>query len=215
MSTFHNQSSLEVTIHSAHDLDDVERVGKNDAYARISLDYTNSHSFQKTSTHKNGGSNPKWDQTLTLKGVNADDHSLYLEILDAEVGVDAPIAFAEIPLQQVAKSPNHTFQGKFEVYTPNGKTKGDVSLTIRILQPGQEPQGQVTWEGSERTGTSRIDDGHQKRMKSLKNLERAADVGQGALAGLAAVGAGFLMNKHHNDEEKKKAELKNAERELA
>lgn len=215
----HHEGSLEVTIHSAQNLDDVERVGKNDAYARISLDFKHDHSFQKTFVHKNGGENPVWNQTLTLKDLKPEYHELYLEILDDELTVDAPIAFAAIPLNQVLESPNNTFSGQFDVYTPNGKTKGEVNLTIRVLQPDENGQGQVSYEGSDKKGTSRIDEEHQKRIKGLKNKERGADVGKAALAGLAAVGAGYLLNKHHQDEKKKKADeeekLRGEEREFA
>ena len=214
----HQDGSLEVTIHSAHDLDDVERFGKNDAYARISLDYKHDKSFQKTFVHKNGGENPVWNQTLTLKDLKPEYHELYLEILDDEKTIDAPIAFAAIPLNQVLESPNNTFSGKFDVYTPNGKTKGEISLTIRALQAGEDARGQVSYDGSNQKGVSRIDEAHQKRVKALKNKEAAADVGGVALAGLAVIGAGYLATKQDGSEkDKKEAEekLRNEAREFA
>ncbi|GJJ72011.1 hypothetical protein EMPS_04368 [Entomortierella parvispora] len=214
----HHDGSLEVTIHSAHGLDDVERFGKNDAYTRISLDFKHDKSFEKTFVHKNGGENPVWNQTLTLKDLKPEYHDLYLEILDDETTVDAPIAFAAIPLNQVFESPNNTFSGKFDVYTPSGKTKGEINLTIRALQPDESAQGQVSYDGSDRKGISRIDEAHQKRVKSLKNKETAADVGGVALAGLAALGAGYLLTKQDSSEkDKKEAEekLRNEAREFA
>ncbi|KAF9112572.1 hypothetical protein BGX27_003163 [Mortierella sp. AM989] len=179
-------SSLSVYVHNADHLEDVERLGKNDPYTQITLNYEDKASFQKTATKKNGGKNPEWNQNLVLDNYDQTKHqNLYVEVFDEEKGVDEPIAFTSIPLRQVLDAPNHVYKGKFDLYNTDSKQKGTISLTISILQPGQSA-GSGAPTATEVKGYSQIETAHQKRFKSAQNKERAAD--GATLAALAAAG---------------------------
>ncbi|KAG0240852.1 hypothetical protein BGW41_006607 [Actinomortierella wolfii] len=199
--------TLSLTVHGAQNLEDVETFGKQDPYFRFSLDFNNAKSFQKTFVHKDGGKNPTWNQSFTVQ-LNGEPE-LYIEIMDEETSVDAPIAFAAIPINQVVYAPGGSMNGVFDVFTPNGKQAGQVTLTMAVQNvPGQNtgPINQASVHG-----TSHINEAHQKRVKSLKTKETAADAATAGIAGIAAVGAGFLINKLVNDKEKEEKAKKEAE----
>ncbi|KAI7831406.1 hypothetical protein BC939DRAFT_391925, partial [Gamsiella multidivaricata] len=183
-------------------------LGKQDPYLQFSLDFNNSKSFQKTFVHKDAGKTPTWNQTFSIP--LAGEPELFIEIMDEETTVDAVIAFAAIPINQVVHAPGGSMNGIFDVYSPNGKPQGEVNLTLTAHNvPGQNTGAAVS--GQPVKGTSHISEAHQKRVKSLKNKETAADAGSAAFGGLLAVGAGLLANKFMNDKEKEDKARKEAE----
>jgi hypothetical protein len=207
------QPTLTVTAHGAQNLQDVETIGKQDPYVRFSTDFNNTKSFQKTFVHKDAGKTPTWNQTFSF--VLAGEPELFVEIMDEETTADAVIAFAAIPIAQIVHAPGGTFNGIFDVYTPSGKTQGEINLTLVAQNvPGQNTSPAHS-AGQPVKGTSHISIEHQKRMKSLANKEKASDAGTAALGGLLAVGAGLLANKLVNDNKKEEAAKKEAERTAA
>ncbi|KAG0367663.1 hypothetical protein BGZ54_003497 [Gamsiella multidivaricata] len=200
--------TLVIVAHGAQNLQDVETLGKQDPYLQFSLDFNNSKSFQKTFVHKDAGKTPTWNQTFSIP--LAGEPELFIEIMDEETTVDAVIAFAAIPINQVVHAPGGSMNGIFDVYSPNGKPQGEVNLTLTAHNvPGQNTGAAVS--GQPVKGTSHISEAHQKRVKSLKNKETAADAGSAAFGGLLAVGAGLLANKFMNDKEKEDKARKEAE----
>ncbi|KAF9112577.1 hypothetical protein BGX27_003168 [Mortierella sp. AM989] len=201
--------TLVIYAHGAHNLLDVEAFGKQDPYLQFSLDFSNPSAFQKTFVHKDAGKTPVWNQTFTLP--LAGEPELFVEIMDQETTADAIIAFAAIPINQVVHAPGATMNGLFDVYTPDGKVQGQLNLTLTAHNvPGQNTQ--VSNQPPQQIkGTSHINEAHQKRVKSLKKKEAAADAGTAALGGLLAVGAGFLVNKLVNDQKKEGDARKEAE----
>ncbi|KAG0359453.1 hypothetical protein BG005_000757 [Podila minutissima] len=198
-------SILTVAVHSASNLQDVETIGKQDPYFQFTLDINNPKSFQKTFVHKNAGKNPVWNQTFTVP-LNG-EAELFFEIMDDETTADAVIGFAAINLSQVIHAPGGVLNAAFPVYTPAGKEKGEVTMTLTTAGiPGQCPA-----PASFARGQSHISEAHQKRVKSIKNKERAADVGVAALGGLLAVGAGLLANKVVTDQKKEEQARRQAE----
>ncbi|GJJ77262.1 hypothetical protein EMPS_09621 [Entomortierella parvispora] len=208
----HHNASLNVTVHSADHLADVEHFGKNDPYTQITFDYKNEKSFQKTAVQKNAGKSATWNQTLTLDNYKPEYQELYVEVLDHEKTADAPIGFAAIPLRQVLEAPGNVLSAKFDLYTPEGKQKGFITLTIALAQPGQTSATiELNAASSPQTkGTSIIIADHQHRVKGLKNKERLADGAGLALAGLAAAGAGYLLSQHKNDKKTEEAAKRDA-----
>ncbi|KAG0346315.1 hypothetical protein BG004_001933 [Podila humilis] len=198
-----HDSILTVHAHGATNLQDVETLGKQDPYFQFSLDLTNPKSFQKTFVHKNAGKNPVWNQSfnVTLNG----EPELFFEIMDEETAADAVIGFAAIHINQIFQSPGGILNAAFPVYTPAGKEKGQVNLTLAI---NGASIGSLTHFS---TGYSHINDAHKKRVNSMKNKERIADVGGMALGGLLAVGAGLLANKISNDNKKEEKSRREAE----
>ncbi|KAI8602458.1 hypothetical protein EDD21DRAFT_371758 [Dissophora ornata] len=129
--------------------------------------------------------------------------------MDEETTADACIAFAAIPINQVVHAPGGTLNGVFDVYTTDGKHNGELNLTLTVQNvPGQNAGYQAA--GSPVKGESHIVEAHQKRMKSIKNKEIAADAGMAVVGGLFALGAGLLANKVIGDEKKKEAARKEA-----
>ncbi|KAF9379021.1 hypothetical protein CPB97_009213 [Podila verticillata] len=185
----HNQSfgSLEIVARNATDLKDVESMGKNDAYAQFSLNIKDAKSFQKTKTHKNCGANATWDQTIVLEGAPDEHRVLYVEVMEEDLGADAPIGFTAIPLDQIQSGP---VSGQFDLFTSDGKQKGEISLNLRFLGNAAQP----VHGGSNTRSRVELVPEHQKRIKSLKNRETAQDVGVAVGAGLLAFGAAYLAS---------------------
>ncbi|KAG0205277.1 hypothetical protein BGX28_003079 [Mortierella sp. GBA30] len=193
-------TQLKITVHKAEHLDDVEHFGKNDPYVQVTLDFKNKDSFQKSSVKKNAGKNAEWNETLTLENFSPNEHrELYVEVLDSDVGIDPPIGFAAIPLHQVLSAPNQVFRGQFQLYTPKGKEKGTVSLTIAAVQSGHAvPQADL----HEVKGLSQIVTDHQHRIETLKRNEKVGDA-----ATAAAVIGGIFAAKAAYDATHKKPEV--------
>ncbi|KAF9147629.1 hypothetical protein BG015_010705 [Linnemannia schmuckeri] len=207
----HQTPTLSIIAHSASNLKDVESFGKQDPYFRFTLNLENPKSFQKTFVHKNAGKNPVWNQSFNtpLNG----EQDLFIEIMDEENTADAVIAFAAIPLNQVVHAPGGNLNAIFPVYTPDGKQNGEVTLTLTAHNvPGQNSgYHDAGRQEDARFGVSRIVDVHLKRVKSLKNKEKAADAGIAVAGGLFALGAGLLANKLNNDHNKQEQAKKDAE----
>ncbi|KAG0281730.1 hypothetical protein BGZ95_011648 [Linnemannia exigua] len=143
----HTDTVLEVTIHAARGLQDVERGGKNDAYARVSVELNNKKAYHSTEVKKNSGSDPSWEQLIEIREVKPEHTKLYVEILDEDAGADAPIAYTAIPLAQVYETHNKSLSGRYDVYNKNGIALGEISLTIRVVEPGKESTGRITYDG--------------------------------------------------------------------
>ncbi|KAK3841676.1 MAG: C2 domain-containing protein, partial [Linnemannia gamsii] len=205
--------TLSITAHGAQNLQDVETIGKQDPYVQFSVDPQNAKSFQKSYVHKDAGKTPTWNQSFSIP--LAGEPELFVEIMDEETTADAVIAFCAIPINQVVHAPGGVFNGIFDVYTPSGKTQGEINLTLTAHNvPGQNTSP-AQQGGQPVKGTSHISEIHQKRVKSLANKEKAADAGGIAFGGLLAVGAGLLANKLVNDNKKEEEAKKEAERAAA
>jgi hypothetical protein len=131
--------------------------------------------------------------------------------MDDETTADAVIAFAAIPLQQVMNAPGSSMNGVFEVFTADGKPNGDVNLTLTVTNMAGQNYALPLNPSIRVKGQSHITVAHQKRIKTLKNKETAADAGMAVAGGLLALGAGLLTNKLVNDEMKKEEARKEAE----
>ncbi|KAF9954057.1 hypothetical protein BGZ72_004947 [Mortierella alpina] len=202
----HHGSNLEITVHSAHNLDDVEKFGKNDAYVRASFQLKRDNDFEKTIVKK--GSDPEWQQILLLRDLRPEYENLYVEIMDKEAGVDEIIAYCAIPLSQVYSHQDQRLSAMFDLYTPKSAQKGQISLTIRVLPLGQEAGSALTYEGSNKKGISKLDPEHEKRIKTLKLKETAGDTAQtiGAAAAAAAAGAALFGKLTGGDKKKTETE---------
>lgn len=197
--------ALTVTVHSASNLVNVEHFGKQDPFVQLSLNYSDASSYQKTFTHKDAGKNATWNQTLTLPGSSSE---LYVEVMDEETFAAAElIGFAAIPLNQVVQG---QLAAVFPLYTVDGKTAGDLYLTLSYSQQ-QYPSPQFV------RGQSYINEGHQQRCKSLRKKAVMSDVGAIAAGGALAVGAGLLGKKlfdnYQHDQAQRQEEQERFERE--
>ncbi|KAF9917137.1 hypothetical protein BX616_001836 [Lobosporangium transversale] len=186
--------SVQITVHSAQDMADVESFGKNDPYVQISLNFADENAFEKTSTKKNAGKNAEWNETLRLGNYDPSEHHyLYVEVHDKEKLADAPIGFTAIPLQEVTSSSN-SLRGRFNLYTTKGKEQGSISLTIHILQHGQQPPS--SFNHPEIQGLSQIVIGHHKRIKRLQKREDLTDAATAAAGVALFAGAANFLGSH-------------------
>ncbi|KAJ8651416.1 hypothetical protein O0I10_013043 [Lichtheimia ornata] len=178
----YGQQQLTLLVNSASNLVDVEKFGKNDPYLQFTVNYQDPNTFQKTATQKNAGKNCSWNQSFTLP---MGGQELYIEVMDAErAGFDEVIGFAAIPLNQVGPQ---GLNAVFPIYTVSNKPAGEVHLTF-----GNGAMQPVT------QGHSYVNEGHQKRVKGLRNKAVASDA---AVGGAIALGVGLLA-KHAYDEHK-------------
>ncbi|CAO3567886.1 unnamed protein product [Mortierella alpina] len=176
-------------------------MGKNDPYVQISLNFEDKASFKKTNIKKNAGKQAVWDETLILEHYTPNvQHCLYVEILDDDTGVDPPIAFAGIPLNQIPTTPGQPFRGLFPLYTVSGKERGTISLTIVVCVAGQAVPNV---SAPEVPGKSEIDAKHHKRIEGLKNKEKANDFALFA-AGVGIVAGGKAIHDARNKAEGQK-----------
>ncbi|KAG0052049.1 hypothetical protein BGZ83_003033 [Gryganskiella cystojenkinii] len=207
----HHDASLKITVHSADHLEDVEHFGKNDPYARFSFDFKNDKSFQKTSVKKNAGKAAVWNETVTLEHLKPEYQELYVEVMDDEKTVDAPIGFCAIPLRQVLEAPGLIRTAYFDLYSTDGKQKGTISLTLAVAQAGQPMAAAEHISGrASIQGQSMIVAAHHLRVKGLKNKEKVADGTGLALAGMAAIGAKYLLDQHKDGKKAEEAAKKEA-----
>ncbi|KAF9926677.1 hypothetical protein FBU30_003790 [Linnemannia zychae] len=185
----YNEKTLDITVHRASKLEDVDKFGSNDPYAFFFVDLDEVKKGVKTSEAKDG-KNPKWEQQLHIEHLTDRNSTLFVEVMDHESTVDEPIAFAAIPLSQVAHAPEHTFSGEFKLFDDDGRHKGNIILTLRLRKP--EDLSRDFEEGQLQEGVSEVNNDHQKRFKRLVQKEHLADAAQIAAAG-AALFTGFKL----------------------
>ncbi|KAG0320135.1 hypothetical protein BGZ97_000637 [Linnemannia gamsii] len=131
-------AKLQITIHKASGLEDVERFGKNDPYARVALDAATDADFQRTRTIPNAGKNVSWEETIIIAEFHPEtQHTLFVEVLDRERHDDDLIAFTGIPLQQVLSTPGQSFRGRFDLFKHIGSKKGEIVLSIAVIPSGK------------------------------------------------------------------------------
>lgn len=158
-------AKLQITIHEAKGLEDVERFGKNDPYARVFLDTAIDADFQRTKTIPNAGKNVSWEQTIIISDFNPHtQHTLFVEILDRERHDDDLIAFTGIPLQQVLSATGQSFRGRFDLYKHVGAKKGEIVLSIGVIPSGET---NPPLPGNEKHGQAQFYSGHHERLKAL------------------------------------------------
>ncbi|KAF9366329.1 hypothetical protein BGX34_004254 [Mortierella sp. NVP85] len=188
--------SLHIVARHANALEDVERFGKNDPYARFLLDLQDAKNSKQTSVKKNAGKNVEWEEVVVLDNYDASRHQkLFVEVLDSETLGDEPIGFTGISLYQVNDAPGKSFKGKFDLYDDDGKAKGTISLTITVVDSDRSG-AHITNDNPEAKGEASLTDEHQKRFKSIKRKEQLGDLAAaaavlgGAAAAKAALGGG-------------------------
>ncbi|KAG0052048.1 hypothetical protein BGZ83_003032, partial [Gryganskiella cystojenkinii] len=160
---------------------------------------------------KNAGKDAVWNETVTLEHFKPEYQELYVEVMDDEKLTDAPIAFCAIPLRQVLEAPGVSRTAYFELFKPDGHQRGTISLTLTLAQAGQPAAAAEHISGQASIkGESLNVAGHQSRVKTLKNKEKATDGAGIALAGIAAVGAKFLLDQHKDGKKAEEAAKRDA-----
>lgn len=194
--SFSQPQTLFLTIHSASQLVNVETFGKQDPYLQFSLDFSDPKSFQRTYTHRNAGQDATWNQSFIVP-MQAGSQHLFIEVMDEEsLGAPELIGFAAIPLNPVLASGH--LNAVFGIFTVDGKSAGEVHLTLATTPQGPHQPQQVV------RGHSYVHEDHLKRCKSLRKKAIATDIGAVAVGGALAIGAGLFGKKlfdHHRQHE--------------
>uniref|UniRef100_A0A0C9S8V4 TSA: Wollemia nobilis Ref_Wollemi_Transcript_10369_1553 transcribed RNA sequence n=1 Tax=Wollemia nobilis TaxID=56998 RepID=A0A0C9S8V4_9CONI len=139
--------TVEISLLSARDLNDVNLFTKTKAYAvaKISGD---ARSKQRTPTDKENGTNPNWNYAMTF---TVDDALLQQGRLVLEVEIRAEGAFGDkeigrviVPLKEFVK-PASVGKSKgggvefvsYQVRKPSGKAKGTLNLSVKMGEEGE------------------------------------------------------------------------------
>lgn len=117
------QGLLEVWMHEAKSLRDVQTIGTQDPFCKLKLgkkDY-------KTRVHSNGGKVAKWSDTFffSLKG-RENEINLFLTVVNSNIVVDKDIGSAIIPVAELVKTQP---RAKWYKILHENKECGEVCLT--------------------------------------------------------------------------------------
>ncbi|KAF9160604.1 hypothetical protein DFQ26_005367 [Actinomortierella ambigua] len=195
----HHDKVLDVTVHSADKLQQLDWLDRNDPYVRLYLDQNRVEDGALTHTVEGGGKRPDWNQTVSLKHLKDTTKYLYLEIMDEDAKIDELIAYAAIPLDQVTTVPNHRYAGKFDVYSRDGKVHGRITLTLRIRKIDEQVHDAKVEESTVAKGVSLAEVGHQKRIQHILHLERHGDLVGGHRTTAPAAGKSVDPVKHRKE----------------
>ncbi|KAF9973431.1 hypothetical protein BGZ73_003324 [Actinomortierella ambigua] len=196
---------LDVTVHRALNLEDVDKAGKNDPYVIV---YTDLKDIKNSGGHTkalSGTKKPVWNETITLENIDESTYYLYVDIMDKELGIDEPIGYLAIPLDQVSRAPNHRLDATFGAFNHDGKPRGTIDLTLILRNRGEAQQHVQFNENSLREGVSVNDAQHKKHIKSLERKEHLGDLAQAALV----IGGLFAAKKFMSSDDKKKVAKEN------
>merc|ERR1712146_158333 len=115
--------TLNIQVVSGKGLKSMETFGKNDPYCVVKI----GDKTKRTKTHKNGGANPVWEDTLAftlIKGLDEMEISCY----DEDMGKDDFIGKCMIPLSDVKSK--KLIDEEVEIKGKSGKSHG----TLRVIQ---------------------------------------------------------------------------------
>ncbi|KAF9166451.1 Extended synaptotagmin-1 [Actinomortierella ambigua] len=172
MSEYNDCKMLDVTIHRASKLKDVERFGWNDPYVRLFLHHSDpDKAAYRTHTIQNGGRSPVWNATLTLDHMTENTKNLYVEILDFEKKrADRLIGFTAIPLQQVRMhNVNHRHTAIYDVFDSDGKAHGTITITLCIRLDDEWQPESIKFDEKKHMakGMALIEEEHWARINSI------------------------------------------------
>jgi len=172
----HGSTALSVHVANARNLKDMDTLGKQDVFVLLTSDIAGSNSV-RTFTHKDGGTQPTWNQELRLDPHGASE--LYVELWDEDPTADDISGFCAVPLNQIP------INAWFQLFTLDGKPKGEVNLIIT-------PQGSAGPPSQQVRGISGINPQHQKNLVNKGRKAMAMDAGVGLLGVGMAAGAAYL-----------------------
>jgi len=124
------RGELEITVHQAADLYDVESFGKQDPYCIVHIDNErNKNSMRRTNTHDNGGRNPVWGEGPLQKWIlEGKEDTLEVKVMDAEVTVDRHIAAGSIPLKDLINADRTWYK-----LIRNKKLAGTIQISAKYV----------------------------------------------------------------------------------
>lgn len=132
--------NLDITLISAKDIKNVNLISKMDVYAIVWIDGGDPSAIIRTPTHKEAGTDPKWNfqMKFALDDAAAQQNRLTLiirlrcqrDLGDKDIG-DVRIPIKEIIGQNVGDDKEEQLI-KYQVRRPYGKQKGELSLSYKF-----------------------------------------------------------------------------------
>ncbi|KAF9577512.1 hypothetical protein BGW38_007230 [Lunasporangiospora selenospora] len=165
----YNETTLDITVHRANGLDDIDKFGGNDPHVFAFINLNETEKGAKTDAAEDI-KDLKWEQTLRIENLADNTTHVYVEVMDGGVTSNKPIAYAAIPLSQVGQAPDNTFAGEFKMFDKDGRRRGVVILTLR-LRKSEDPSNDFE-EGELQQGISEVHSKHQERFNYLQNKEK-------------------------------------------
>jgi hypothetical protein len=122
---------LQIVVHSATGLRDVQTLGKQDPFLQLHFDGDKISGKE----HDNGGKNPRWDQTFhfPVDAKNAQT-KLKIRVLDKNITLNTQIGEVEALMSGLLQSPHVAVKREFDV-VHEGKNAGKLNATTMWLPP--------------------------------------------------------------------------------
>lgn len=120
-------TAVQVTLHSASQLHDTNFLTKMDPYVKVQVGSVQ----HKTTPHRNGGKNPRWEETLTFNYNN--EEFINFQVLDKDtLTADDYIGSGDFPVRHIASSAERAYSGTVPLTWGKGKKGGFLNVTIRF-----------------------------------------------------------------------------------
>ncbi|GLJ46069.1 hypothetical protein SUGI_0970550 [Cryptomeria japonica] len=138
--------TIEVTLISARDIQDVNLFTKSKVYAVAWIKGDPRASKQRTVSDKEKGTNPTWNKPLTF---TVDEAALQQGCLVLEVEIrtegtfgDKEVGHISVPMKEFLnkKPPGGVDFVAYQVRKPSGKAKGTLNLSVKLNNPAQDKQ---------------------------------------------------------------------------
>jgi hypothetical protein len=107
--------TLQLMVKNAIGLKNTRLIGKQNPYVKL---VCGGEKFE-TRPHKDGGSNPQWNQAFVFN-IDGKDSAMHITIMDEEIGTDTCIARVDLPLSQLCAASGDI---AWPVYDPSALTK--------------------------------------------------------------------------------------------
>ena len=119
---------LQIVVHRGSDLYNPNFISKSDPYVEMQV----GDLVLKTRTEKNGGKNPRWEQTLSFPYNN--EAFMSFRVYDKDlVSADDFIGSCEFPIQHIATSTTREYSGAVPLTRNKGKKAGYIDVTLRFF----------------------------------------------------------------------------------
>ncbi|CAM8925386.1 unnamed protein product [Rhodiola kirilowii] len=131
--------NLEIFVHSATDLKELNLIGKMDPYVSVTLS-GDPNSKQKTEVDTDGGKNPKWKGKPMKFVINEDlakssNVTLVFKIMAEKPFGDKDVGEVYVPVKDLLEDNNAEKAEKslsYSVKTPSGKSKGTLNFSYKL-----------------------------------------------------------------------------------
>ena len=133
--------TLDITLQSARDLNNVNLISKMDVYAVVSISGGDKSSNQKTRTpvDHDGNASPTWNFQMSFKldeaALQTNRLTLDFKLVCERALGDKDVGAVSVPIKELFDTPDKAAEGQqfvsYQVRKPSGKPKGQLSFSDR------------------------------------------------------------------------------------